>query len=116
MVVNNEKPKCTAFTLSVDAKHSIITGISALDRCKTINLLSNNTDQENGILSQRTHKASVDLIKLAGLPYTHVGVIYEIVSEANPLEMARLLKLHKFCEKHNLVLTSIGDMIQHEGY
>jgi len=110
MVVNNEKPKCTAFTLSVDAKHSIITGISALDRCKTINLLSNNTDQEKWYFVTKGTQLSlvsillfifnldifpfleayVDLIKLAGLPYTHVGVLYEIVSEANPLEMARL--------------------------
>jgi len=130
MVVNNEDPKCTAFTLSVDAKHSITTGISALDRCKTINLLSSSTStsedfvrpghifplraKKNGILSRNGHtEASVDLMKLAGLPEPHVGVLCEIVSEENPLEMARLPELQKFCEKHNLVLTSIADMIQY---
>lgn len=132
MVHNNQDPKGTSFTISVDAssKHGITTGISALERCQTINLLSSKTStsndfirpghifplraKPNGVLTRNGHtEATVDLMKLAGLSEPYVGVLSEIVSEEDPLDMARLPELQTFAKKHGLVLTSIADIIQY---
>merc|ERR1712032_914255 len=113
MVSNNEDPKGTAFSVTVDAteEHGITTGISAIDRAKTIRLLareeSTSTDfvrpghifplraREGGVLTRDGHtEAAVDLSRLAGL--SPCGVLCEIVSEENPVEMARLPELKKF--------------------
>ena len=130
MVAKNEDPKGTAFTVSVDAtkEHGITTGISAKERAITIKMLGNPSataedfhrpghifplrSQPNGVLTRDGHtEASVDLSRLAGL--SPVGVLCEIVSEENPVEMARLPELRKFCAKHGFVLTSIADIIQY---
>jgi len=130
MVVNNEDPKGTAFTVTVDAaaKHGITTGISASDRARTIRLLSSEKStvsdfnrpghifplraKENGVLSRDGHtEASIDLSRLAGCSSS--GVLCEIVSEENPTEMARLPELKRFCKRHGYVLTSIVDLAQY---
>jgi 3,4-dihydroxy 2-butanone 4-phosphate synthase/GTP cyclohydrolase II len=128
MVSVNQDPKGTAFGVSVDAKHGITTGISATDRAITIQLLANpkatSTDfarpghifplraREGGTLKRDGHtEASVDLSKLAGL--YPCGVLCEIVSEENPVEMARLPELKRFCKKHAYILTSIVDIAQY---
>jgi 3,4-dihydroxy 2-butanone 4-phosphate synthase/GTP cyclohydrolase II len=130
MVSENEDPKGTAFSVTVDAskEHGITTGISATDRAKTVQLLADEstgaTDfvrpghifplraNEGGVLSRDGHtEAAVDLSRLAGL--RPCGVLCEIVSEDDPISMARLPELKRFCKKHGYVLTSIVDIAQY---
>jgi len=131
MVNDNEDPKNTAFTVTVDAskEYGTTTGISATDRCITINLLANHKStsvdftrpghifplraKSNGVMERDGHtEATVDLMKLAGLQ--PVGVLCEIVSEDNPVEMAQLPELMKFAKEHGFVLTSIADLIMYK--
>lgn len=130
MVQNNQDPKGTAFTVSVDANrdHGITTGISASDRATTIQLLADPKAKasdfsrpghifplrscKNGVLERDGHtEASVDLAKLAGR--APAGVLCEIVSEENPTEMMRLPEIKRFCKRHGFVLTSIVDIAQY---
>lgn len=130
MVTNNQDPKGTAFTVTVDAtkEHGITTGISASDRAMTIQLLSNPaskpTDfhrpghifplraQQGGVLTRDGHtEAAVDFARLAGR--SPAGVLCEIVSEENPTEMMRLPEIKRFCHRHGFVLTSIADLQQY---
>jgi 3,4-dihydroxy 2-butanone 4-phosphate synthase/GTP cyclohydrolase II len=130
MVINNEDPKSTAFSVSVDAtkEHGITTGISAADRAKTVNLLADPNmkakdfsrpghifplrAREGGVLARDGHtEAAVDLSVLAGRSPS--GILCEIVSEENPVEMARLPELKRFCKKHGFVMTSIVDIAQY---
>lgn len=130
MVVNNEDPKGTAFSVSVDAtsEHGITTGISATDRAKTSVMLAKMDStakdfhrpghifplraKENGVLARDGHtEAGVDFARLAGS--SPMGLLCEIVSEENPVEMARLPELKRFCKKHGYVLTSIADLQQY---
>jgi len=130
MVVNNEDPKETAFSVSVDAtsEHGITTGISATDRSITSVMLAKQDAKasdfhrpghifplrakENGVLTRDGHtEAAVDFARLAGS--SPAGLLCEIVSEDNPVEMARLPELKKFCKKHGYVLTSIADLQQY---
>lgn len=130
MVTNSEDPKGTAFTVTVDAasKHGITTGISSVERAKTVNLLADMTTTasdfnrpghifplraaEGGVLTRDGHtEAGVDLSHLAGR--SRAGILCEIVSEENPTEMMRLPEMKRFAERHGLVLTSIVDLIQY---
>lgn len=130
MVTNSEDPKNTAFTVTVDAasKHGITTGISSIDRSKTMNLLGDMTTSstdfvrpghifplramEGGVLARDGHtEAGVDLAHLAGR--SRAGILCEIVSEESPTEMMRLPEMKRFCQQHGLVLTSIVDLIQY---
>jgi 3,4-dihydroxy 2-butanone 4-phosphate synthase/GTP cyclohydrolase II len=68
--------------------------------------------REGGVLERDGHtEAAVDLSVLAGR--APVGILCEIVSEENPVEMARLPELRRFCVKHGYVLTSIVDIAQY---
>ena len=68
--------------------------------------------QENGVLSRDGHtEAATDFARLAGS--SPVGLLCEIVSEENPVEMARLPELKRFCKTHGYVLTSIADLQQY---
>lgn len=106
----------------------ITTGISAVDRAKTIQLLAKDSSaasdfcrpghifplraRQGGVLSRDGHtEAAVDLSRLAGRHPS--GVLCEIVSEEHPVEMARLPELKQFCRKHGFVLTSIVDIAQY---
>ncbi|VEU34822.1 unnamed protein product [Pseudo-nitzschia multistriata] len=130
MITNNEDPKNTAFTITVDAtkEHGITTGISSVDRAKTMNLLADMSTTaadfnrpghifplravEGGVLARDGHtEAGVDLAHLAGR--SRAGILCEIVSEEHPTEMMRLPEMKRFAKKHGLVLTSIVDMIQY---
>lgn len=130
MLKTNEDPKGTAFSVTVDAteEHGITTGISAMDRARTLQLLAKTSTsasdfarpghifplraQEGGVLTRDGHtEAAVDLSRLAGRHPS--GVLCEIVSEENPVEMARLPELKRFCKKHGFVLTSIVDIAQY---
>jgi 3,4-dihydroxy 2-butanone 4-phosphate synthase / GTP cyclohydrolase II len=116
----------TAFTVSVDAKDGVTTGISAADRAKTIQVLINENSRPNdlvkpghlfplqavkgGVLRRAGHtEASVDLAVLAGLK--PAAVICEIMNEDGT--MARMKDLEKFSEIHNLNIYTIEDLIRY---
>jgi len=126
MVINNQDPKQTAFTVSVDVKEGTTTGISAFDRAATFRALASPTTvpgdfnrpghvfplrpREGGVLERDGHtEASVDFCKLAGLH--ECGVLSEICNEDG--SMSRVPELRTFCEQHGLVLTSIHDLREH---
>ena len=106
----------------------ITTGISARDRAISIKLLSSPDSvaddfkrpghifplraKANGVLDRDGQtEAAVDLSRLAGL--NPVGALSEILSEDNPVEMARLPELKRFCKRHGFVMTSIVDIAQY---
>jgi len=124
MTAVNQDRKGTAFTVSVDARDGISTGISAADRAHTIRLLSGpgTTADEltrpghvfplrarpGGVVERPGHtEAGVDLSRLAGL--NPVGVLVEIVNDDGT--MARLPELRVFARQHGLALISIADLI-----
>lgn len=119
-----EDPYRTAWTVSVDAKKDVTTGISAHDRARTVRVLADPDSEAadlnrpghvfplrasaGGVLVRAGHtEASVDLMAEAGL--SPVGVICEIMNEDG--SMARLPELLKFAEKHSLKICSIEDLI-----
>jgi 3,4-dihydroxy 2-butanone 4-phosphate synthase/GTP cyclohydrolase II len=116
----------TAFTVTVDARDGITTGISAADRAHTIRLLANPETEpkdlvrpghvlplrakQGGVLRRPGHtEAAVDLTRMAGL--AEAGALCEIVSEKNEADMARGDELRVFAEDHGLTLVSIADLI-----
>ncbi|HEX8082488.1 MAG TPA: bifunctional 3,4-dihydroxy-2-butanone-4-phosphate synthase/GTP cyclohydrolase II [Jatrophihabitans sp.] len=126
MVRTNQDKRGTAYTVTVDAREGVSTGISATDRCRTIKLLADPAAlpvdftrpghivplraKEGGVLRRSGHtEAAVDLATLAGL--RPVGVLCEIVSENNPSGMAQSSELREFADKHGLVMISIADLI-----
>lgn len=136
MIIHNEDPKNTAFTISVDAtkEYGITTGISAKDRCITVQMLSNPKSKSidfhrpghifplrampGGVLERNGHtEAAIDFCKLANnnnsINIEPAGLLCEIVSEDHPTEMMRLPEIIRFCRKHNYLLTSIADLIQY---
>ena len=116
----------TAFTVSIEAKKGITTGISAHDRAKTIKVAINpKTKKRNivspghvfplvarkgGVLERAGHtEASIDISKLSKL--NHSSVICEVMNEDG--RMARLNDLFKFSKKHKIKLASIEDIISY---
>jgi len=128
MVDNNEDPKKTAFTVSVDAagKHGVTTGISAADRAITAQLLTRPDitaadfnrpghifpliARPGGILCRAGHtEAAVELTAYAGL--NPVAVICEIIKPDGA--MARLPDLQKFAQEHKLNIYTVQDLIRY---
>ena len=124
MVPDNTDHLKTAFTVSVDAKKGVTTGISAADRARTIAALLDPYSRpealsrpghifplrarEGGVLRRAGHtEASVDLAVLAGL--YPAGVICEIMSQDGT--MARAPELHRFAARHGLRILTIKDLI-----
>jgi 3,4-dihydroxy 2-butanone 4-phosphate synthase/GTP cyclohydrolase II len=124
MTSQNTERMRTAFTLSVDAREGVTTGISAADRAATIARLVDpaTTAQdlvrpghifplryaEGGVLRRPGHtEAAVDLARLAGLP--PAGVLAEVVNDDGT--MARLPELRTFADTHDLALISIEQLI-----
>ncbi|HWL53185.1 MAG TPA: bifunctional 3,4-dihydroxy-2-butanone-4-phosphate synthase/GTP cyclohydrolase II [Chthoniobacteraceae bacterium] len=124
MVQENRESQKTNFTVSVDAREGIGTGISASDRARTIQILARPDStagdlvqpghvfplraKEGGVLRRAGHtEAAVDLARLAGLQ--PAGVICEILHDDG--SMARLPELLLFKEKHQLKIGSIRDLI-----
>ncbi len=124
MVQNNTAPLGTAFTVSVEARGRVTTGISAQDRCNTILALidpeATPADflrpghmfplraRDGGVLIRAGQtEASVDLARLAGL--APAGVICEIMAEDG--SMMRLDGLREFAKKHDLKLITVQDLI-----
>jgi 3,4-dihydroxy 2-butanone 4-phosphate synthase/GTP cyclohydrolase II len=116
----------TNFTVSIEAKEGVSTGISAADRARTIAVAINPEHgrddivtpghvfplvaREGGTLVRAGHtEASVDIARLAGL--LPAGVICEIIRDDG--EMARMPDLVAFAQHHNLKLGTIADLIAH---
>ena len=124
MVTNNTSQYSTAFTVSIEAKGQVTTGISAFDRAQTIKtVLNHNTKaedlarpghvfpiraREGGVLVRAGHtEAIVDLARLAG--FYPAGVICEIMDEDGT--MARLPQLEAMASKFDLKIVTITDLI-----
>jgi 3,4-dihydroxy-2-butanone 4-phosphate synthase/GTP cyclohydrolase II len=117
----------TAFAVSIDVKgRGLTTGISARDRAQTIRAaIDTRTRREDfavpghvfplraragGVLERRGHtEAAVDLASLAG--WSPAGVICEILNEDGT--MARVPDLSRFCERHDLVMTTVADLARY---
>ena len=126
MSPNNKSRMQTAFTISIESKKGVTTGISAQDRAKTIKTAINFKTKKNdivspghvfplvarngGVLERAGHtEASVDISKLSNLNPS--SVICEVMNEDG--RMARLDDLYKFSKKHKIKLASIEDLISY---
>ena len=126
MVSRNEARLGTAFTVSVDAREGVTTGISAADRARTINVLADPRTttrdlvkpghifplqaRDGGVLVRAGQtEAAVDLCRLAGL--SPVGVICEITNPDG--SMSRMPELKRFAKRHGLRLIKVKDLIAH---
>ena len=124
MVRDNQASLGTAFTVSIEARHGVSTGISARDRATTIRAaIADNAGpaqivspghvfplraRRGGVLVRTGQtEGSVDLARLAGLK--PAGVICEIMREDG--EMARRSELEQFAETHGILLLSVADLI-----
>src|SRR3954468_14798059 len=124
MVAMNDAPLGTAFTVSVDTRHGLTTGISAEQRTNTVRALANPNigaadfvrpghvfpliAREGGVLMRSGHtEACVDLCPLTGLP--PVGVLAELVNDDGTVMRGR--KVAAFAERHGLQQVSIADLI-----
>ena len=125
MVKQNQDTKRTAFTVTVDAKHEITTGISAKERANTIRALADLSStaedfirpghifplvaHEGGLAARRGHtEAIVEMCKLVG--ENHVGVISELVNEDG--SMMRGENLIKFASEQNIPILSIAHLLK----
>ena len=124
MTNHNEAPLRTAFTVSVEARTGVSTGISAADRSRTIKVAID-PDTKPGDLVQPGHvfplrargygvlermgqtEAAVDLARLAGL--TPAGVICEIMNDDGT--MARVPDLTTYCAQHGLKMITVSDLV-----
>jgi 3,4-dihydroxy 2-butanone 4-phosphate synthase / GTP cyclohydrolase II len=126
MVENNREVFRTHFTVTVDARDGITTGVSAADRAKTIRQLANPRStsedfvqpghisplvaKDGGVLRRAGHtEAAVDLARMAGL--RPAGALIEILNPDGT--MARLPHLRKFCQANGLKLCSIERLINY---
>ena len=126
MSQNNSCRFGTGFTVSVEARHGVTTGISAFDRAKTISVLADPLSKssdltrpghifplraKNGgvLVRQGQTEGSVDLMRLAGL--NHAGVICEIMNDDGT--MARMPRLIVFAKEHNLKIVTTADLIKY---
>jgi 3,4-dihydroxy 2-butanone 4-phosphate synthase / GTP cyclohydrolase II len=126
MTSHNETPLGTAFTVSVEARSGVSTGISAADRAHTIKVAID-PETKAGDLVQPGHvfplrarsygvlermgqtEASVDLARLAGL--TPAGVICEIMNDDGT--MARVPDLVAYCAQHGLKMITVSELVAH---
>ncbi len=126
MTDQNEAPFATAFTVSIEARDGVSTGISAADRARTIQVAVDPTStaqdlvhpghvfplraRAGGVLKRSGQtEAAVDLATLAGL--SPAGVVCEIMNEDGT--MARVPDLVEFCERHGLKLVTVADLIEY---
>ena len=126
MTPHNKDKMRTAYTISVDARDGVSTGISAADRAHTVKVLADSATEPweitrpghvfplryraGGVLTRRGHtEAAVDLATMAGL--TPVGVLVEVVNDDGT--MKRAAELRKFADDHGLAMISIEDMVRY---
>lgn len=124
MAADNDAPLQTAFTVSVDCKAGLTTGISARERTATIHALADPNSapadfvrpghmfplvaRAGGVLERTGHtEATVDLVRLAGL--APVGVLAELVNDDGTVQ--RMPDLCAFAQTHNLRMVAINDLI-----
>ncbi len=124
MAAKNESVLETAFTVTIEAREGVTTGISAQDRARTIQVAidpgSGPGDlvqpghvlplkaKDGGVLERTGHtEAAVDLARLAGL--IPAGVICEVMNDDGT--MARIPDLVPYCERHDLKLVTVADLI-----
>jgi 3,4-dihydroxy 2-butanone 4-phosphate synthase / GTP cyclohydrolase II len=124
MVATNDAPLGTAFTVSVDVRHGMTTGISAEQRCNTVRALANHNmgaadfvrpghvfplvAKDGGVLMRSGHtEAAVDLCTLAGLP--PVGVICELANDDGTVMKGA--QIDAFADAHGLRRISVADLI-----
>ncbi|HUR43165.1 MAG TPA: 3,4-dihydroxy-2-butanone-4-phosphate synthase, partial [Aestuariivirga sp.] len=126
MVALNDAPMGTAFTVSIDYKEGLTTGISAKERCATAHALANKNVQADdfvrpghifplvaksgGVLMRSGHtEAAVDLVRLAGLH--PAGVICELVNDDGSVK--RGPQVTAFAREHGFKIISVADLIAH---
>ena len=126
MVAANDAPLGTAFTVTVDVKHGMTTGISAEQRANTARALANGNmgaadfvrpghvfpliAKDGGVLMRSGHtEAAVDLCKLAGLPA--VGVICELANDDGTVMAGE--QITEFAARHKLKRISVADLISY---
>ncbi len=126
MTDQNETPFGTAFTVSIEAREGVTTGISAADRARTIQVAIDPASgprdvvqpghvfplraRPGGVLQRAGQtEAAVDLARLAGL--TSAGVVCEIMNDDGT--MARVPDLIAFCERHGLRMVTVADLIEY---
>jgi len=126
MTDQNETPYGTAFTISIEAREGVSTGISAHDRAHTIQVAIDPATgprdlvqpghvfplraRPGGVLQRAGQtEAAVDLAHLAGL--TPAGVVCEIMNEDG--SMARVPDLIGYCERHGLKMVTVADLIEY---
>src|SRR5438270_3005766 len=124
MVSANDAPLGTAFTVSVDFRHGLTTGISAEERTNTVRALANSNTgavdfvrpghvfpliaKAGGVLMRSGHtEACVDLCRLAGVPA--VGVLAELMNDDGTVMRGRAVQA--FAAQHNLKYLSIAELI-----
>ncbi|GHE47840.1 3,4-dihydroxy-2-butanone 4-phosphate synthase [Camelimonas fluminis] len=124
MVAANDAPLGTAFTVTVDVRHGLTTGISAEQRANTVRALANGNmgpddfvrpghvfpliARDGGVLMRSGHtEAAVDLCRLAGLP--PVGVICELANDDGTVMKGE--QIDAFAATHNLKRISVADLI-----
>jgi len=124
MVAANDAPLGTAFTVSVDVRHGLSTGISAEERTNTVRALANGNSgaadfvrpghvfplvaKDGGVLMRSGHtEACIDLCRLAGLP--PVGVLAELMNDDGTV--TRGPGVTDFAKRHKLKQISIADLI-----
>ncbi|MGZ8687801.1 MAG: bifunctional 3,4-dihydroxy-2-butanone-4-phosphate synthase/GTP cyclohydrolase II [Gaiellaceae bacterium] len=126
MTDQNETPFGTAFTVSIEAREGVSTGISAQDRARTIQVAIDPTStahdlvqpghvfplqaRPGGVLQRSGQtEAAVDLARLAGL--AAAGVVCEIMNDDGT--MARVPDLVGYCDRHNLKMVTVADLIEY---
>src|SRR5205809_4615173 len=126
MTDRNETPFGTAFTVSIEAREGISTGISAHDRSRTIQVAIDPSKgphdlvqpghvfplraRQGGVLRRTGQtEAAVDLTRLAGL--NPAGVVCEVMNDDGT--MARVPDLIPYCEEHGLKMITVADLIEY---
>ncbi|NRR92567.1 3,4-dihydroxy-2-butanone-4-phosphate synthase [Winogradskyella undariae] len=129
MVKENTSSFQTPFTISIEAKDGVTTGVSAKDRLTTIQVASHKNakshhlakpghifplrGRNNGVLDRKGHtEGSIDLMKLAGLKPE--AVLCELMNEDGT--MARMDTITKFAMEHDLMVLSIEDIIHYRKF
>ncbi|ELC3156672.1 3,4-dihydroxy-2-butanone-4-phosphate synthase [Vibrio harveyi] len=124
MVVNNNSANQTAFTVSIEAKHGVTTGVSAADRATTIKTAANPNAKPDdlarpghvfplrarpgGVMTRRGHtEGTIDLMQMAGLQ--PAGVLCEVTNPDGT--MAKTPEIVAFGRLHNMPVLTIEDMV-----
>lgn len=120
-------PTATPFTHNFDARHGVTTGISAYDRCRTIEVCADPRSTPHDLVRDKGHmdgliarpggvlvraghtEGVVDMCRLAG--FREVGVLCEILNEDG--SMARVPDLRTYCVRHGLKMCTIADLIEY---